>query len=232
MRPFGSNHDLISRQRRGEARAEERRDPLRAHQPVAVLAGVGALVAAHQLGRLLGDRAHAHRAVALHVEHRAHVQAAHRGVRVPGALGAVLAEDLGQLRGVLGQVLERHRAVLDEGHRLPVALHRHHDVEPRLAHVPERLLPRRRRGPRPRRRGSRGRPCSSARRFTPSACGCHRRRRRTPPAGSRRARPSGTRSRSARTPGCARARSSIVRSTSSTAQGPSFTMCCAASIAS
>ncbi len=68
------------------------------------------------------------------------MQAADRGVGVERPLGAVLAEDLGELVGVLGQVLERHGAVLDEGHGLPVALHRHHDVEPRLSHFPQVLL--------------------------------------------------------------------------------------------
>ena len=37
-------------------------------------------------------------------------------------------------------MLERDRAILDEGNRLAVTLHRHHDVEPRLAHLPERFL--------------------------------------------------------------------------------------------
>ena len=44
--------------------------------------------------------------------------------------------------GVVGEVLEPHRAVLDERHRLPVALHRHHDVEAGLAHLPHRALER------------------------------------------------------------------------------------------
>ena len=80
------------------------------------------------------------RAVAAHVEHRAHVQRADRGVRVPGAARAVLLEHVRQAVGVLGEMLERHRAVLDEGHRLAVALHRHHDVEAGLAHLPDVLL--------------------------------------------------------------------------------------------
>ena len=92
IRPRGSSQDLISPSARGEARAEERRDPLRAHQAVAVLAGIGALVLLHQRAGFLGDGAHLLRAVAAHVEHRAHVQRAHRGVRVPGAARAVLLE--------------------------------------------------------------------------------------------------------------------------------------------
>ena len=70
------------------------------------------------------------------------MQAAFRGVRVPGAFGAVAPEDAGEAIGVVGEVVERHRAVLDEGDRLSVALHRHHDVEPGLAHFPDGLLER------------------------------------------------------------------------------------------
>jgi hypothetical protein len=56
------------------------------------------------------------------------------------AAGAVFPEHFGQPLGVFGQMLERHRAVLDERHRLAVAFHRHHDVEAGLAHFPQRLL--------------------------------------------------------------------------------------------
>jgi hypothetical protein len=59
---------------------------------------------------------------------------------MPGALGAVLVEHLGQPARVLREMLQRHRAVLDEGNRFAVALHRHHDVEPGLAHFPEFAL--------------------------------------------------------------------------------------------
>jgi hypothetical protein len=75
-----------------------------------------------------------------HIEYGAHVQRANGSVRVPGTRRTVLLENARQLVGVLGQVLERHRAVLDEGHGLAVALHRHHDVESRLAHLPEVAL--------------------------------------------------------------------------------------------
>ena len=68
------------------------------------------------------------------------MQRADRRVRVPGAARAVLREHLGQPVDVVGEMLERHRAVLDERHRLAVALHAHHDVEAGLAHVPQRLL--------------------------------------------------------------------------------------------
>ena len=45
-------------------------------------------------------------------------------------------EHLGEALGVFGEVFQRHCAILNEGHRLAVTLHRHHDVEPRLAHLP------------------------------------------------------------------------------------------------
>jgi len=49
-------------------------------------------------------------------------------------------EDLRQAIGVLGQVLQRHRAIFDEGDRLAVALHGHHDVQPGLADFPQAAL--------------------------------------------------------------------------------------------
>ena len=56
-------------------------------------------------------------------------------MRVPGAARAVLFENLGKPAGVVGQMLERHRAILDEGDRFALLLHRHHDVEARGAQV-------------------------------------------------------------------------------------------------
>ena len=52
-------------------------------------------------------------------------------------------EYLGQPFGVVGEVVERDGAVLDEGDRFAVALHRHHDVERRLADLPDLLMERR-----------------------------------------------------------------------------------------
>ena len=109
----------------------------RANDAVAVFAGMGALVVADHGEGLFRDGPHfAHVAAGLHVEHRAHVQAADGGVRVPRAPGAVLLEDPVEALGVFAQVLERHRAVLDEGHRFAVPLHGHHDVEAGLADLP------------------------------------------------------------------------------------------------
>ena len=61
-------------------------------------------------------------------------------MRVPGAAGAVLGKDLGETRRVLRKVLERNRAVLHEGDGLSLLLHRHHDVEPRRAHLADGAL--------------------------------------------------------------------------------------------
>jgi hypothetical protein len=114
---------------------------LRADQAVAVLPGVGTLVVADHGEGLLGDRPHLlDVGPVLHVEHRAHMQAADRGMGVPGARGAVLLEHLGQPVGVVGQVLQADRAVLDERHRFTVALHGHHDVEAGLTDFPDGLL--------------------------------------------------------------------------------------------
>ncbi len=173
-----------------EARAEHRLVEFRAHQPVAVLAGMRALVFAHHGEGLFGDRAHGmHVFVLAQVEHRPHVQAAGAGMRVPGAARAVLVEDRGQARGVFGQMLERHRAILDEGDRFALLLHRHHDVEAGGAHLGDRGL----QGgiERLRQRRPICRPAcpsrSRARRSAPSGssgfAGCRRsRRRRTRPA--------------------------------------------------
>ena len=149
--------------------------------------------------------------------------------------GAVLLEDVGEPRGVVGEMLERHRAVLDEGDRLSLLLHRHHDVEAGGAHLGDRGLqlgiehldhaaplgaavgssrsrdrPSARRGARGGARSRPGRP----RRTRPAAA----------PSGSPRTNASSV----GRNMAMSRASSIIVRSTSSTAMGPSLTMCCAA----
>ena len=128
-------------ERAHELRAEHEFVKFRAHDAVAVLAGMRALVGAHHRERVLGDRAHRlHVLVEPQVEHRTHMQAAGARMRIPGAARAVLLEHLGETRGVFREMLERHRAILDEGDRLPLLLHRHHDVEARGAHLGDRGL--------------------------------------------------------------------------------------------
>ena len=46
----------------------------------------------------------------------------------------MLGEDVVQLFGEIGQIGQRDGAIFDEGDRFAVALHRHHDVQPGLAH--------------------------------------------------------------------------------------------------
>ena len=58
------------------------------------------------------------------------MQATHGGVGVPGGARAVPGKDLVQPRRVVGQMVERHGAVLDEGDGLAVAFHRHGNIEP------------------------------------------------------------------------------------------------------
>ena len=132
---------LHLRQRRGQARPEERRDPFAAHQAVAVLAGIHAFVFAHQFACLFGNGAHFVRAILLHVENRANVQGADAGVGVPGAAGAVFLEYRRKPLRVVGEMFQRYAAILDEAHRLAIALHAHHDIEAGFAHVPQGFLP-------------------------------------------------------------------------------------------
>ena len=125
-----------------QPRAVHGLDPFGAHETVAVLAGVRALVFLDQRARFLGDRAHLLGAVLrAQVQHGAHVQAADRRVGIERAARAVLREHLRQALGVIGEMLERHGAVLDERHGFAVALHRHHDVEAGLADLPHVALP-------------------------------------------------------------------------------------------
>jgi hypothetical protein len=88
-------------------RAEHGFVELRAHDSVAVLSGVGALVLAHHLEGLLGDCAHLARALGLlEIDDRANVQGAHRGVCVPGSAGPVPGEDLVEPLRVLRKIVE------------------------------------------------------------------------------------------------------------------------------
>ena len=131
-----------------ERRPEHALVELRTDDAVAMLAGMAALVFAHHGEGFLRNGAHGGRALGpLQVQHRAHMQEADRGVGVPGAGRAVLLEDARQPVGEIAQILQRHGAVLDEGDRLALGLHRHDDVEPRLAHAPDAGLERRIGGP-------------------------------------------------------------------------------------
>ncbi len=121
-----------------DLRAEHRPVKFRPHDAVAMLAGMRPLVLAHHPERRLGDLAHgAHILLQLEVEDRPYMQTSFRGMRIPRAVGAVAPEHLRQPVGIFGQMIERHRAILDEGDGFALVLHRHHDVEARLAQFPD-----------------------------------------------------------------------------------------------
>ena len=72
---------------------------------------------------LVGDLDHVTNARSLfEVDHRAHVQAADRGVAVVAAVRIVLAQDLSEAAQEPRHLLERHRRVFDKGDRLVIAL--------------------------------------------------------------------------------------------------------------
>ena len=160
-----------------------------------------------------------------------HMQGADRGMGIPGAVGAVAREHLGQRRGIFRQMLQRHGAILDEADRFAVALQAHHDVEAGLAHLPQILL---RRVVLHFHHAAGQAQIAHQRQPDPSGLAHQRRlcrRRKIPPAGWRRAGRSARVSMVGRKAGLDRLSSIMMRSTSSTALGPSLTICWAASIA-
>ena len=87
--------DLLERVH--EPRPEHLLVKLRAHDAIAMFTRMGALVGTHECERLLGEGAHRlYILVEPQVEHRPHMQAADRRMRVPGAAGAVLRKDVGE----------------------------------------------------------------------------------------------------------------------------------------
>ena len=113
----------------------------RPHNAITMFTGMAALIRAHQREAFLGDGAHFLNVRAiLHVQHRPHMQAANRRMRIPGALGAVLGENLIQPFGVIRQIIQTDRAIFNEGNRFPITLHGHHDIQARFAHFRNRGL--------------------------------------------------------------------------------------------
>src|SRR5262249_29184359 len=103
---------------------------LRAHDAVAVLTGMRAFVGPDHRECFLGDGAHRLDVFfEAQIEHRPHMQAAHRGMGVPGPARAMAVEYFSQSGGVFGKVLKRHRAIFDERDRLSLLFHRHHDIK-------------------------------------------------------------------------------------------------------
>ena len=211
-----------------DLRAELPGDPFAAAQAVAVLAAVGALVFAHQrpassaMARILGAPSRAH------VEDRPHVQRADRGMRIPGAARAVArntsvsasvysarcssgtAQSSMKLTGLPSpfRLIMMLRPALRTSHRFfcgaSSGISHHRAGQAEVAHQLDQVA---------------------------SACAAARpcRRRRTRPAGSRRARRSAPVRSSARKAGLAQrqldhgAVDQLDRG-----RAPSLTMCCAA----
>ena len=119
----------------GDAGAKHRLVEFAAHDAVAMLAAVRAFVFAHQGEAFLGHRAHGATSAG------SFMLSTGRTCRQPTEACAYQvplvpwrANTSFSLFGVVGEVLQVDRAVLDEGDRFAVALHRHHDVQPGLAH--------------------------------------------------------------------------------------------------
>ena len=125
----------------------ERPIQLRAKQPfvqiacaesIAVLAAHGAVEFHDQLAHFLRDSFEADRCrPAGQVEHRTNVQAAHRGMTVERALGAVPRHDLAKAVDELRARGRANGAILDEGHRLARAGHAQQQRQRRLAARPD-----------------------------------------------------------------------------------------------
>ena len=95
-----------------------------------MFAGVRALVLAHHGEGFFGNRAHRLDVLLqLEVEHRTDVQASLGRVGIHRAARAMFGEDADESLGIVGEVRQRHRAVLDERDRLAGLAHRHHDVQ-------------------------------------------------------------------------------------------------------
>src|SRR5690554_3888182 len=80
-----------------ECGAELPRHPFAPAQAVAMLARIGSFVLTYKGRRLFGNLAHLACSITPHVENRPHVQSADTGVGVPGALGTMTMEHLGEL---------------------------------------------------------------------------------------------------------------------------------------
>ena len=92
--PSGSNVRLMSLERLVERRPEHLLHERAAHQAVAVLARQRAAELEHEVGDVVGDRLErADAVVGLQVDHRPHVQAADRRVRVDAGRRAVPGDD-------------------------------------------------------------------------------------------------------------------------------------------
>ena len=140
----GVEGPLDGAERRVKLRAEHPLDERSAHKSVTMLAGEGAPELEHQIGDVIGDRLELmYPGVGLQIDHRTHVQAPDRRVRIDAGRAAVPAHDVQKACDVVTQPLRCHRGVLDERHALGVSLHRHRQPERRLTQLPDASLGRR-----------------------------------------------------------------------------------------
>ena len=124
-----------------DARAEHALVKLRADDAVAMLAGMRAFILAHHREGFLGDGAHRFDVLLeLQVQDRTHMQAAFARMRIHGAAGAMFGEHGIEPFGVVGEMGQGDRTVLDKGDGLALLLHRHHDVEAGGAEIRNRGL--------------------------------------------------------------------------------------------
>ena len=106
-----------------------------------MLARVGPSECADDFVCLVGDLSHEGHVIGVpEVQCRAYVQTSDRGMGVPGPVCVMTSENLTHLLGVCSQVLQGHRAVLDEGDGLPRPCHRHDDVEAGFSECPDSPL--------------------------------------------------------------------------------------------
>ena len=110
-------------------------------QAVAMLARKRTTVLEHQLGDFLGDRLEfPHALLGLEVDHRPHVQAADRGMRIDAGRRPVPRDDLQELGDVVAQVLGSDGRVLDERDRLGIPFLGHRQPQRHRAQLPDACL--------------------------------------------------------------------------------------------
>src|SRR5690606_17183496 len=103
---------------------------------IAMLTGERAFVLPYHGRSLLGDSPHFPRAIAPHVEDGTNMQRAYRRMRIPSSSCTVPLKHFCKAAAVFSQVLQWHSTIFDEGHRLAIPAHAHHDLQAGLSHIP------------------------------------------------------------------------------------------------
>ena len=108
------------------------------HPAVAMLTRQRPAILPHQVCHIARNRLRAlHIPRLLEVQLRPQMQLSHRGVGVVDTVHLVPRHQLGKLRDVGRQIRHRHRRVLHQRLRLPVARAPHQHAEPRLPELPD-----------------------------------------------------------------------------------------------